>query len=67
LIEGLGVHYWNSGAHDETRGDETRGDGTLLHGDGTLLHGDGTLLHGAFFFFPFLVSRRYTCGRVWTT
>jgi len=67
LIEGLGVHYWNGGAHDETRGDETRGDGTLLHGDGTLLHGDGTLLHGAFFFFPFLVSRRYTCGRVWTT
>jgi len=60
LIEGLGVHYWNGGAHDETRGDETRGDGTLLHGD-------GTLLHGAFFFFPFLVSRRYTCGRVWTT
>jgi len=53
LIEGLGVHYWNGGAHDETRGDETRGDGTLLH--------------GAFFFFPFLVSRRYTCGRVWTT
>ena len=60
MIEGLGVHYWNGGAHDETRGDETRGDGTLLHGD-------GTLLHGAFFFFPFLVSRRYTCGRVWTT